>query len=190
LVVLALLVRVFWTPLLEAAGNGLIEDDGARKADAIVVLGGDSYGDRTLKGAELAKAGYAPFVYVSGPPRLMGFESDDEVLYAEQKGLPATLFREVHLPATAAESTRTEARYLGKYLRDQGVKSVLLVTSNYHTKRAVKLWRQENPNLQVAVVPSVDPGNYFTADGWWKTRPGQKMFLLEWMKTISVDLGI
>ena len=119
----------------------------------------------------------------------MGWDSTDEVLYAEKEGFPAALFREVHLPPEA-ESTRTEAEYMGKYLRDQGVKSILLVTSNYHTKRAAKLWRQVNPQLQVTIVPSIDPWNYFTPGGWWKTRPGQKMFLFEWMKTISVFLGV
>jgi uncharacterized SAM-binding protein YcdF (DUF218 family) len=189
LAVCVLLLRVFSTQLLTAAAKPLIEDDGLRKADAILVLGGDGYGDRTLKGAELAKAGYAPFVYVSGAPRLMGYLSTDQIQFAEQKGFPAALFREARLPIDA-ESTRTEAQFLGPYLTGQGVKSILLVTSNFHTKRAAKLWRQVNPNIQVTVVPSLDPWNYFTPEGWWKTRPGQKIFLYEWMKTISLYLGV
>ncbi len=179
----------FSTPLLTAAANLLIEDDGPRKVDAIVVLGGDGVGDRTLKGAELGQEGYAPVVIVSGPPTLISFESTEEIQFAEQHGYPASLFREVHLPAEA-ESTRTEADELGKVLKAQGIKSVLLVTSNYHTRRAKKLWRMENPWLQVSVVPSVDPQHLFTASTWWKTRPGQKTFLYEWMKTISVMLGV
>ncbi len=182
-------VYLFSNQLLAAAASFLIEDDGPRKAAAIVVLGGDAYGDRTLKAAELAKEGYAPFVIVSGPPSLIGYSSGEEVQFAEQHGYAASLFREVHLPAEA-ESTRTEEDFVGKILRAQGIKSILLVTSNYHTKRAVKLWRRENPAIAVAVVPSVDPARYFTPQTWWKTRPGQKMFLLEWLKTISVVLGI
>ncbi len=167
-----------------------MENDGPRKANAIVVLGGDEFGDRTVKGAELAVEGYAPLVYVSGPPRLVGYESTDEVLFAEQQGkFPASLFREVHLPASA-ESTKSEAAYLGPYLAGQGIHSILLVTSNYHTRRAAKLWRSENPKIPVAVVPSVDPHRYFTPDGWWKTRPGRKRFFYEWMKTVAVDFGL
>jgi uncharacterized SAM-binding protein YcdF (DUF218 family) len=168
-------------------GSYLEEDDGPRKVDAIVVLGGDRYGDRTLKGAQLAKAGFAPFAYVSGPAKLIGYESTDEVLFAEQHGYPASLFREIHCPA-AAESTRTEARFLGQYLAGQGVKSVLLVTSNFHTKRAAKLWRQVNPALHIAIVGSRDA--FFAPDRWWKTREGQKTFVYEWMKTVSVMFGI
>jgi uncharacterized SAM-binding protein YcdF (DUF218 family) len=186
---LVILARVFSTPLLEAAGRALIEDDGPRKVDAILVLGGDLYGDRTLKGAELGKAGYAPIVLVSGPPRLMGYQSTDEIQFAEKYGYPASLFRELPLPSPDAESTATEAGFLGKYLAAQGIKSILLVTSNYHTRRAAKLWRKENPKLTIAVVPSIDPEHFFTAETWWKTRAGQKMFFLEWTKTISVILG-
>ena len=180
-------VYVFRAQLLTAAGNFLVEDDGPRKADAIVVLGGDRYGNRTLKGGELAKAGYAPVVYVSGPPRLMGYESSDEVAYVEGNGYPAAMFQEARLPGEA-ESTRTEAQFLGKYLAARGIKSILLVTSNFHTKRAAKLWRQENPTLPMTVVASSDP--YFTPNGWWKTREGKKTFAYEWAKTISVMFGI
>jgi uncharacterized SAM-binding protein YcdF (DUF218 family) len=182
-------IYIFSGQLLAAAASYLIEDDGPRKADAIVVLGGDGYGDRTLKAAALAKAGYAPFVLVSGPPSLLGYASGEEIQFAELHGYSASLFREAHLPADA-ESTRTEVRFLGKYMRDAGIKSVLLVTSNFHSKRAAKLWRQENPAIAATVVPSVDPDRLFTPRTWWKTRAGQKIFLYEWMKTISVVLGV
>lgn len=189
LLVLALGAYVFSSQLMALAGSLLIEDDGPRKADAIVVLGGDGYGDRTLKGAELAKEGYAPYVVVSGMPGLVRYASSEEIQFAELHGYPPSMFREVDLPPDA-ESTRTEEDFLGKYLAARGVKSILLVTSNFHSKRAAKLWRRENPAIAVAVVPSVDPDRYFTPQTWWKTRAGQKIFLLEWLKTISVVLGV
>jgi uncharacterized SAM-binding protein YcdF (DUF218 family) len=189
LLLFLLALYVFSTPLLATAAHLLIEDDSPRKAEAIVVLGGDAYGDRTLKGAQLAKEGYAPFVIVSGPPGLIGYASSEEIQFAGQHGYPPSLFREIDLPAEA-ESTRTEEDFLGKYLAARGIKSILLVTSNFHTRRAKKLWQRENPAIAVAVVPSVDPLRYFTPQTWWKTRAGQKIFLMEWLKTISVVLGI
>jgi uncharacterized SAM-binding protein YcdF (DUF218 family) len=165
----------------------LVEDDGPRKADAIVVLGGDAYGQRIIKGAELEKAGYAPIVLVSGPPYLLGAESDEVIEYAKRQGFPAALFRSVPLPAGSADSTRVEAIYFGKYLKDNGIHKVLLVTSNYHTRRAAKLWRLEDPWLDVTVVPA--PDRYFTTDGWWESRQGKKTFLYEWVKTLATWLG-
>jgi uncharacterized SAM-binding protein YcdF (DUF218 family) len=189
LFVVSFALYVFSGQLLAAAAKFLIEDDGPRKAGAIVVLGGDEFGDRTLQGAALAKAGYAPFVIVSGPPGLISYASADEIKFAEQHGYSASLFREAHLP-DSAESTRTEADFLGNYLKAQGIRSILLVTSNFHTRRAAKLWRSENPAISVTVVPSVDPRHLFTPETWWKTRAGRKIFLYEWIKTISVTLGV
>lgn len=179
-------VWLFPAPLLTYLGKALVEDDGAQKADAILVLGGDEFGARILKGAELAKAGYAPFVLVSGPPALLGHASDATIEFAERKGYPASLFRAVPLPPSA-DSTRGEADFLGKYLKDGNLQRILLVTSNYHTRRAVRTWRHENPRLAVDVVPALDP--YFTPATWWKSRQGKKTFLYEWMKTISSWFG-
>jgi uncharacterized SAM-binding protein YcdF (DUF218 family) len=96
--------------------------------------------------------------------------------------LPASLFRPVWLPE-GVDSTSTEVRYVAKtVLRPANIKKVLLVTSNYHTRRAARFARKEVPWLHVSVAPASDP--YFSPDGWWKSRKGQKIFLLEWMKTI------
>jgi len=168
------------------AGGFLIHEDAPRKADAIVVLGGDEFGVRTVKGGELAKAGYAPYALVSGPPTLLGHESDETIEYAVRQGLPRALFRATVLPPEA-DSTRTEAVYLGKYLKQNGVHSILLVTSNFHTRRALALWRKENPWVAVTVVGAQD--RFFTPDSWWKTRPGKRTFLNEWLKTMATWAG-
>jgi uncharacterized SAM-binding protein YcdF (DUF218 family) len=164
----------------------LVEDDGAAKADAIVVLGGDAFGTRILRAAELRRAGYARRILVAGPVTLLGHESDETILFAGTKGYPASMFESIPLPPEAT-STRTEARYLGKQLQAQGMTSIDLVTSNYHTRRAGWLWRKENPWLHVNVVPAPDPN--FTPETWFYNREGQKTFLLEWLKTIANRLG-
>jgi uncharacterized SAM-binding protein YcdF (DUF218 family) len=172
--------------MLSLAAMALIEDDGPRKSDAIVVLGGDATGERILKGAELEKAGYAPIVLVDGPWSLLGPESDATIKYAEQQGFPASYFKSVPLPGDA-DSTRSEADYLGKVIKASGFHKILLVTSNFHTRRAARLFRKENPWMEVAVVAA--PYRDFSPGNWWQARPGKKVFLLEWMKTISADLG-
>jgi uncharacterized SAM-binding protein YcdF (DUF218 family) len=170
------------------AGGFLVRADGPRKADAIVVLGGDEFGMRAIKGAELAQAGYAPYVLVSGPPSLLGNEADMTIEYAKRKGFPAALFRPVVIPKEKAASTRTEASYLGDCLQKNGVHSILLVTSNFHTRRARSLWRKANPRLNIAVVAA--PDRYFTPETWWKSRAGKKTFLYEWLKTVNTWAGM
>jgi uncharacterized SAM-binding protein YcdF (DUF218 family) len=180
-------ILLFWKPLLSRLGNALVEDDGVEKASAAVVLGGDSNGARIVRAAELAQAGYVPYVLVDGPKTLIGYESDMSILYAEQRGYAAALFHPLPIPA-GLNSTRSEAEYVGKYLKREGIHRILLVTSNYHTHRAARLFRKENPWLEVVAVPAADPD--FRPDSWWTYREGRKTFLLEWLKTIAAYLGI
>ncbi|MBV9404755.1 MAG: YdcF family protein, partial [Acidobacteriaceae bacterium] len=86
------------------------------------------------------------------------------------------------------QSTWAEAGFVGTNLRERHLGKILLVTSNYHTHRAAHLFRERNPGLQVIAVPAPDPD--FTPATWWKSREGQKTFLLEWMKTVASWLKI
>jgi uncharacterized SAM-binding protein YcdF (DUF218 family) len=69
-----------------------------------------------------------------------------------------------------------------------GAHKVLLVTSDYHTRRAGKIFRSAGPDLQFVVVAA--PDNSFTPDGWWRSRQGEKVFLIEWLKTATEPFGI
>jgi len=180
-------VCIFRVALLTWVGSLLVEDDGPRKAQAIVVLGGDDYGMRVLKAAQLAQAGYAPFAIIDGNPMLLGNSADMTIAYAEQKGYPGSLFHPLRLPPSV-NSTVSEAIYLGQYLREHGIHQILLVTSNYHTHRAAYLMRREDPKIETTVVAAPDP--YFSPDTWWKTREGERTFLLEWTKTLAAWLRI
>ncbi len=180
-------VLLLWQPILSGLGNALVEDNGLQKAQTAVVLGGDSNGARIRTAAQLAQAGYIPYVIVDGPKSLLGYESDTTILYAEKQGYAAALFHPLLLPS-AVNSTRTEAEYVGKYLKQQGIRKILLVTSNYHTHRAAYLFRKMNPGLTVVAIPAADPD--FKPNSWWTYRDGQKTFAMEWLKTVADYLGI
>ncbi len=161
-----------------------MEDDKPQKADAIVVLGGDNFGTRIVKAAQLVTAGYAPYVLVSGPSSLLGHESDETIEYARRQGYPTSIFRPI---THELNSTRSEAAFIDKYLQAHGIGKILLVTSNYHTRRAAGLMRKYAPGIWVIPVAAPDPS--FTPDGWWKKRDGRKTFLLEWLKTVATAAG-
>ncbi len=185
LLLLALCVVAWFAraPILTAAGAFLVEDDGPHPADVAVVMGGDEYGDRVLEAAKLASKGYAPYVLISFEPRFTPY-CDETKLYAESKGYPDTLFREF---PNNAESTRSEVQDLEGYFQAHGIHTILLVTSNYHTRRAAQMMRKQDPRLGIWVEPAPDP--YFQPSTWWKTREGQKTFFHEWLKTIATRLG-
>ena len=70
-------------------GAFLVEGESPSRADLIVILAGDLYGRRILKGAELVKEGYAPYVLVSGPGGLYGLhENELAIPFASLTGMP------------------------------------------------------------------------------------------------------
>src|ERR1039458_2414649 len=61
------LLVLFHATVLAALGSFLVKAGPPQKADIVVVLAGDGFGNRILKAAELVKQGWAPKVLVSGP---------------------------------------------------------------------------------------------------------------------------
>lgn len=187
LLLVVLATAAIWTLrfyILAFLGKALVENDGPQKAQAIVVLGGDETGERIIKAAELAHAGYAPLVLVSGPRILIGYEPDFTIQYAESKGYPASVFRPLH---NDVNSTRSETLMIAKDLKSAGIRKILLVTSNFHSRRAGRLMREAAPWCWVVVVAAPDPN--YDPNGWWKAREGQKVFIFEELKTIATALG-
>lgn len=183
LLALAAAAHSWW---LAALGRLLVRDEGAAHADIAVVLAGDYYGNRVLRAAELVKQGYVPNVLVSGPHMLYGFyECDLEIPFAVQRGYPESWF--IRAPNEAL-STREEAGAILADLRRRGVHRFLLVTSDYHTARAARIYRRAAPDLDMRVVAA--PDKFFRADGWWRNREGRKIFVVEWMKTVANALGM
>jgi uncharacterized SAM-binding protein YcdF (DUF218 family) len=164
-------------PLMRVAGRVLILDDSPRASDAIVMLGDDNYnGDRATKAAELLKAGWAPRVVASGRylrPYLSVPDLEEHDLTA--RGVPASAV--VRFPSHA-QNTREECSALSGFLAEKGWKHVLLVTSNYHTRRANYICsRLLSPGTDLHVVGA--PDHAFNPDDWWQTRQGDKIFFHE-----------
>lgn len=181
-----ILVLALHATILGALGGYLVQASAPEKADVALVLAGDFLGNRILKAAFLVRDGYAPKVMVSGPPGVYGyFESDLAIPFALQHGYPEADFLNFKNPA---HSTVEEARAAVPELRRMGVQRVLLVTSNFHTRRSGRIFRAMAPDLIFYVVAADDP--YFTPQGWWKNREGRKTFVIEWMKTVAEWVGL
>ena len=177
---------VFYKTVLAGLGSYLVQAETAQKADIALVLAGDSAGNRILAAAQLARRGYVPRVLVSGPSGLYGlYECDLAIPFAVKAGYPESYF--VHFE-NDARSTKEEARDAVARLRQLGMHKVLLVTSDYHTRRAGKIFRSAGPDLQFIVVAAPDPS--FTANGWWHSRQGEKIAFIEWIKTVTERFGI
>jgi len=175
------LLILFHASVLAALGNFLVKAGPPQKADVIVVLAGDGFGHRILAAGELIKQGYAPKALISGPDGNYGnYECDLAIPFAVKAGDPESYFMHVE---HHARSTAGEATVIGKQLHEMGVKRVILVTSNFHTRRAGNIFRRTAPDLDFIVVAA--PDEFFKPDTWWHDREASKAFAYEWIKTVA-----
>lgn len=172
--------------ILTGLGSYLVDASPPEKADIAVVLAGDPFGHRILTAGDLVRNGYVPVVLVSGPGGEYDFhECDLAIPFAVKRGYPVSYFAHFE---NDARSTADEAAAIVPELRRRNVHKVLLVTSNFHTRRAGLLFRRAAPELTIITIAA--PDEYFRPDGWWRSREAQKTFLTEWEKTVSVWLGL
>jgi uncharacterized SAM-binding protein YcdF (DUF218 family) len=172
---------LFHAPILTAAASFLDRSEPAEHADAAFVAAGDVSGHRILKAAELVREGYAPKAIISGAGLYYGlYECDLAIPFAQRAGYPESYF--LRFPNRAL-STKEEARAAAEQFQTLGLKRVLLVTSDYHTRRAGNLFRAAAPGVDFIVVAA--PDEHFRPRGWWLDREGRKIFLVEWEKTIA-----
>ena len=189
--VAAVLAVALWTwfdrvRVLTELGGFLVRASPPEKADIALVLGGDAVGNRILKAAELEKLGYVPLVLVSGPGGNYDLhECDLAIPFAVKRGYPESYFAHGE---NEGRSTVEEAAALVPELRRRNVHKMLLVTSNYHTRRATAVYHRAAPDITVVTVAA--PDNHFTPEGWWRDREGRKIFLTEWEKNIADWLGL
>jgi uncharacterized SAM-binding protein YcdF (DUF218 family) len=182
----AVLLFLFRASVLGGLGAYLVKAEAPRKSDVIFVLGGDAAGNRILKAGELVREGYAPHAIVSGPGGFYGVhECELAIPFAVKAGYPESYF--VHFEHDAL-STMEESAVTVAELRRMGAHSVMLVTSDYHTRRAGKIFRASAPDIDWNIVAA--PDRYFSAHGWWHNREGRKTFMMEWMKTVAEWLGL
>ena len=124
------------------------------RADAIVVLGGATRGDthfsslgdlnqqadRIVHALQLYRAGKAPLILLSGgADRDSRPEAELMQEHLELMGVsPRVLLRE-----RESRDTRENALYSAILLRGKDVRSILLVTSGFHMRRAVPLFEAQ-----------------------------------------------
>jgi uncharacterized SAM-binding protein YcdF (DUF218 family) len=177
-VLLAAVLLIQWQAALSVLGSSVIDSQPPRSADIILVLGGDFWGPRVVKAAELGTLGYAPTVLISGPPYVNRPEGELAVDFLVQRGFRREMFA---VFAHTAASTIAEAVALRSELARRGVKHVILVTSNYHSRRAAMVFRLFCPGIRFISVPAPDS---FAKD-WWKSRASREIFFSEWTKIVG-----
>ncbi|HZC66069.1 MAG TPA: YdcF family protein [Candidatus Dormibacteraeota bacterium] len=182
LVVLCGAVYLARGPLLRFAGESWIVDETFDHADAIIVLSDDNfYADRVTRAAELMRDGKAPIVVASGR-RLRPYAGIAELMQHDliERGVPK---EKIVVFAHDGDSTRDEAEALTNLIAEKKWTTVMLVTSNYHTRRARYIFRKVFPSNVRLVVVSARDGD-FDAQQWWQKRKSLRYFSREFFGMI------
>jgi uncharacterized SAM-binding protein YcdF (DUF218 family) len=183
LLVVTAVLAIRWQATLTSLGSFLVDSQPAQPADLIVVLGGDFWGPRVLTGAELARRGFAPVALLSGPPYNGQPQGELSVDFLVQKGYSRQLFQ---VFANQARSTISEAAALRSELDRRHARRVLLVTSNYHSRRATIVLSLFCPGVKFISVPAPDP--HYHIVNWWEDDSSKQLFFSEWSKILGTLL--
>jgi uncharacterized SAM-binding protein YcdF (DUF218 family) len=181
---LKLLILVLIAAAIFAVASGpLLVSDHPQKSDAIVVLGGDRDDIRYNRAVELLRQGYGKVLLLDASADGHYF-GKTEVQYAQSflDGAPEDIRGRVQVCPYEADSTFEETESVVQCLKKVEARSALIVTSTYHTRRALSTFRKREPGYQWSATGAPDP--YAWNPHWWKHREWAKTHLGEWERMI------
>jgi uncharacterized SAM-binding protein YcdF (DUF218 family) len=164
-------------PLLRFAAESWVVEDALERSDAIIVLSDDNfYADRATRAAQAYREGLAPVVVASGR-RLRPYAGVAELMEHDliERGVPKDKIVRV---AHEADNTREEAEALARVAAQHKWRSVIIVTSNYHTRRARYIFARVFSTGTTVRVTGARDGD-FDPEHWWEKRTSTKEFARE-----------
>jgi uncharacterized SAM-binding protein YcdF (DUF218 family) len=174
IVVIAAVLLLFTT-----SGHFLIVND-PQPADVIIVLAGET-DRRPARGIELLSKNYAPRLLLDVPAASKIYDRNMlDIARAYVQALPQS--QSVDICPIVGLSTKTEARDVHECLDQMAVHRILLVTSDYHTRRAKSTFQHVFPAYEVSVATANDPQQFGAS--WWTHRQWAKVNLDEWLRLV------
>lgn len=164
---------------LAAVGHTLAIEDPLEKSDAIVAISGDT-GARANTAIALWKQGYAPLIVFSGAAIDPDSVSSAEIMRREalRQGVPesATIIE------PASETTEENAAEVARLVVQRKMRSVILVTSPYHQRRASLLFSRAFGPTGVVVRNYPARDTEWDPNFWWRHDPLRTRTLIELAK--------
>jgi len=199
LLVLSILIFFFFvlsisSYLLRQLGNFLIYEQNPQKADVIVVLNGRDT-ERSLSAVDLYKKGYANLIVLAQGSKQPGSDEfwkrvvnnfDGKIFFQraiEAMGVPEKSFK---LIGNGVASTYDEAVATKEFLKKNGYKSILLVTSKWHSKRAYLTFKSVLNKKGNGITITIIPSSYdnFDPELWWKKEEDTESVFREYVRLI------
>jgi hypothetical protein len=154
--------------------------DEPEKSDAIVVLAGET-NFRPARALQLLHQGVAPRVFMDAETRNLIY--DTQLIDIAQKYVNSLEEAgRVSVCPINGFSTKAEVDDVSRCLQAMGAHRVLIVTSEFHTRRALMIFRHHLPQYQINVAAARNPAQF--GEAWWTNREWAKTTLDEWMKML------
>ncbi len=148
------------------------------RADAVVVLAGDPDYERTATAARLIRAGQARLLILTGGETGPGDSASSLRAKAIEYGVAPDRIR----VEAVSHSTREAVLAVEPILRKEGARSVTLVTSPYHARRATWAARSAWPGVDVRSHPA-EPSSW-SPRSWWRDPRSRRIVLMEYAKLL------
>lgn len=186
---LAFLIFLVWAlynfqpQIFKAIGGLLVTEDKLLKADAIVVMNGDDKdGSRMRKAIDLFRKGYGKYIVFCG--KKIGWETYSTDIMRNQAYASKVPETSIISAITKSDSTIDEVNTLLRVFKEKDFRDVLVVTSNYHTRRTAFVFRHlvNSDGVKISMVPAQN--SEFRTDSWWQNRLYAKTFFFEASKLL------
>lgn len=166
---IAWLAGLVW--FAETMPRSMPEADSA--TDAVVVLTGGTR--RLAEGVDLLARGHARKLFVSGVSR--GVDVAKILSLVEQQGRDLECCMSL---GHAADDTRGNAAETARWIREEGFRSLRLVTANYHMRRSLLEFGRLMPDIDIVPHPVLPEG--FEAERWWRRWSSLRLIASEYVK--------
>lgn len=185
--------RIFWLIFvvglthswwLAALGGWLIVADPLQPVDAVVPLAGDPL--RIPWAAQLWRQQRAPWFVATSMPMAGGSYGAFVKQQAIENGVDDAA---IIMPAAVATTTYGEALILREVAQAQGWRSLLIVTSPSHTRRARMIFRAIFAHTGITIVMRPVEHHWYRAETWWRSWNGLRETWMEYTKLALYQIG-
>jgi hypothetical protein len=164
--------------LADEPARWLVVEDPPVAADGALVLAGDPDYERTRTAARLLLSGQVRLLIVTGGEPGPGDSASSLRAVAIGLGVPAERIRMEQV----SRSTHESLLAIRPILEEESIRSLVVVTSPYHQRRAA--WAARRTLRGVAIVSRpADPAGW-KPDGWWRTEWDRRIVLGEYLKLV------
>jgi len=187
-----------WVLVAWVAGRFLVVNTPLHSADAIVVMSGSAvYKERTQRAAEYYRQGLAPRILLTNDNQRGEWSSAEQrnpFFYERARNnllllqVPPEHVEVIEQPVTG---TYEEAQVLREYAVTHGLRSLLIVTSAYHSRRALWTLNRVFAGTGIEIsLQSVESGRQTPPPlTWWLHFSGWRMVVGEYVKNVYYRLA-